>query len=325
MACLFLPGQAYADDSSWTITAMSGVVRIQIADERGTQTWRTAAVGDNLQTPFVVETGINGHAVLGNGSDVMNVNENSQVEISDNVTDRLTKAVQSLGNLLYQVLPGKMRRFEVHTPYLVSVVKGTTFSVQVTEEYATVSLLEGLVDVFATDHMDKRHEEEIQPGEVAIFGRGKTDIQVLEPSSRLLEPSLPLEENLKRLNEALKDLEPVAVEVVKLPVNTGSVDTGTAQADMAADVNAVEAESAGAAEQQRIMRDTDGGIAGDDKTGVRPGINTAPDTGSGVRDIATRDDRVNDDDISEEKIKDQDDDISVDDVSEEKIKDKGLK
>ncbi len=289
LACLLLPWQAYADGSAWTISELSGVVRYQAAAARGTQTWRSAAAGESLPSPFVVETGNNGHAVLGNGSDVMTINESSRVEISIDVTDRLTKAVQSLGNLLYQVLPGKMRRFEVHTPYLVSVVKGTTFTVQVTDEYATVSLLEGLVDVFATDQMNKRHEEQIHPGEVAIFGQGKTDIQVLEPSSQMIEPSLPMEENLKRLNEALKDLEPVAVEVVKLPVNTGRTDTGTVKADVAADVNAVEAESAGTAEQPRLPdmrdkmdrgeRDKSGGVAvvAPSRVGVDEDVRTKPD------------------------------------------------
>ncbi len=326
------------------------MVRLQAADERGTQTWRSAAAEQSLQSPFVVETGINGHAVLGDGNDVITVNENSRVEISVNVTDRLTKAVQSLGNLLYQVLPGKMRRFEVHTPYLVSVVKGTTFTVQVTEEYDTVTLLEGLVDVFATDHMNKRHEEEIHPGEVAIFGQGKTDIQVLEPSSRVIEPLLPVEENLKRLNEALKDLEPVAVEVVKLPVNTGRADTGTVQADVAADVNAVEAESAGAAEQPRLpdMRDkmdsgdrdkTDGvavvtppRVGVDDNVGtkpdvgvvrpdpvtdVKPPVNEPPVTDSTVTDPPVTDppvtDPPNDDNVSEVKVDEPDGDQKTSD------------
>ncbi len=269
----------------------------------------------------MVETGINGHAVLGNGSDVVTVNENSRVEISVDVTDRLTKAVQSLGNLLYRVLPGKMRRFEVHTPYLVSVVKGTTFAVQVTDEYDTVTLLEGLVNVLATDQMNKRHEQEIHPGEVAIFGQGKTNIQVLEPSSRILEPSLPVEENLKRLNEALKDLEPVAVEVVKLPVNTGRTDTGTVKADVAADVNAVEAESAGAAQQPRLPdmrdkmdrgeRDKPGGVAvvPPPGVGVDDTVRTKPDVDSVRPDLVT--------DVKPPVTDPPDDDVS-DDVSKVK-------
>ncbi len=253
--CLLLPWRAQAEDLSWTISQTSGVARLQTADARGAQTWAPAVTGARLQPPFAVETGIDGHAVLSNGMDSVTVNENSRVEISVDATDNLTKALQTLGNLLYQVLPGKSRRFEVHTPYLVSVVKGTTFAVQVTDEYATVSLVEGLVDVFATDHMNKRHEEEIHPGEVAIFGRGKNRIQVLETTSRVPESSLPMEENLKRLNEALKDLEPIAVEVVNLPVNRGRTDTGTLRADVAADMHAVEAESAGAATEQPRLPD----------------------------------------------------------------------
>lgn len=309
VACLLMPWQAYADDSLWKITALSGAVRFQTADEHGTQTWQPAAVGESLRSPFVVETGINGHAVLGDGNDEMTVNENSRVEISVDRKNRLTKALQSIGNLLYQVLPGKMRRFEVHTPYLVSVVKGTTFTIQVTEAYATVSLLEGLVDVFATDHMNKRHEEEIHPGEVAIFGRGKTEIQVLEPSSRVLEPSLPVEENLRRLNEALRDLDPVAVEMVKLPINTGGTDTGTVQADATTDVNAVEAESAAAAEQQRAIRDTMDrdaaiNIKEDDK---KADVDTVTDIDTRVSDDHIRkvktDDRITKEDIPNDTTK----------------------
>ncbi len=242
LAPLLWSQAVHANGYLWRINTLSGMARF--SDATAEQSWRTAAQGEILRSPFRVETGQDGHVVLVNDGDVVTVKANSRIEITGGVAGPLTKILQSIGNILYQVVPGMDRKFEVHTPYLVSVVKGTTFAVQVTKEFATISLIEGLVEVLATDDTNKLHKEEIHPGDVAIFGRGKTRIEVVEPSARVDEPEPPTEEQLQRLNEALQDLEPVAVEVIRLPQNLGRADTGTVDAGSEASVENVHAETA---------------------------------------------------------------------------------
>jgi hypothetical protein len=62
------------------------------------------------------------------------------------------RVFQSLGTLLYRIKEraADMAAFEVETPYLVAVVKGTVFTVNASNAGAAVHLTEGVVDVQPT-------------------------------------------------------------------------------------------------------------------------------------------------------------------------------
>ncbi|MCZ6466520.1 MAG: FecR domain-containing protein, partial [Alphaproteobacteria bacterium] len=62
------------------------------------------------------------------------------------------RVFQSLGTLLYRIKEraAGMAAFEVETPYLVALVKGTVFAVNASAEEASVQLREGVVRVQAT-------------------------------------------------------------------------------------------------------------------------------------------------------------------------------
>jgi len=58
--------------------------------------------------------------------------------------------LSSLGNFLFANQPS-ISRFEVHTSFLVAVVKGTSFSVDVANDNASVNVREGVVGVTETE------------------------------------------------------------------------------------------------------------------------------------------------------------------------------
>ena len=75
--------------------------------------------------------------------------------------------IEDFGNVVFMIKKKMTPHFEVKTPYLAAVVKGTTFSVGVTPSGASVQVLEGAVDV-AT--VDRGAHELLRPGGVAQVG-----------------------------------------------------------------------------------------------------------------------------------------------------------
>ncbi|MPY74674.1 MAG: hypothetical protein GEU87_10465 [Alphaproteobacteria bacterium] len=67
----------------------------------------------------------------------------------------LTSVFQKIGTLMFKVHKRPDKHFEVNTPYLVAVVKGTTFTVSVDGNGSAVHVTEGLVEVGAFSGPEK--------------------------------------------------------------------------------------------------------------------------------------------------------------------------
>src|SRR5262249_60063119 len=81
------------------------------------------------------------------------------------------RVLQQTGSSLFHVHRGTIDRFQVETPFLVSVVKGTVFNVLVRDDGATVALQEGHLEV---NSLDATQTVELFPGDVAFSGRDGT-------------------------------------------------------------------------------------------------------------------------------------------------------
>ncbi len=81
-----------------------------------------------------------------------------------------TKIVQAMGSLLFKVEKRANQHFEVETPYLAAVVKGTTFTVSVDGETSAVHVVEGAVEVtaLATGQVGL-----VKPGYTAVVSQRK--------------------------------------------------------------------------------------------------------------------------------------------------------
>jgi len=180
--CSFTPFRLVLADSSppsaneWSVQASSGDVSATAVGTNGRQRLETGRI---LTAPFTIRTGPTGQVVLVRGDDTVLVSPGSELEVqaaSPSDAGLVTHILQSLGSLVYQVEKRARQRFEVETPYLVSVVKGTTFTISVTEHDAVVSLQEGSLEILG---IDGSHRALMEPGEIARTIQGTRGIEVI--------------------------------------------------------------------------------------------------------------------------------------------------
>lgn len=146
IATLWLSSAAAVAGSSevWSITDMSGRVNIV----RSGAAPVALTTGDELRPGDMIETAADSSAVLVRNGESIVVAPNSRMGLpSTNDSGFATLILQQFGTLLLKVEKQQQRHFEVKTPYLAAVVKGTTFTVNVDTAGASVHVLEGAVQV----------------------------------------------------------------------------------------------------------------------------------------------------------------------------------
>jgi len=123
-----------------TITRLTGSVEVLVNGSRV-----SARAGAVISTPLRIKTGSDGSLHIEQASSDLDIGPDTVVVLPGaSTTERI---IQEIGRVLYSVKPRKVRSFAVETPYLVSVVKGTTFSVAIENAATTVALLEGSIEV----------------------------------------------------------------------------------------------------------------------------------------------------------------------------------
>lgn len=154
---------AWGDSNSAQIARVQGTVKILVAGKQV-----AATLGTSFDLPARVETGSDGSLRIQQPSSTLDIGPDSVVLLPGASGDE-EKIIQNLGRVLYSIKPRKARTFSVQTPYLVSVVKGTVFSVAIEDNATEVALLEGSVELVAEDIESVL----LQPNDTAR--RGATD------------------------------------------------------------------------------------------------------------------------------------------------------
>jgi hypothetical protein len=140
------PGVAAAAADAWRVTAVQGEATLQ----RGEAPPAPVAQAQALDPGESLATGASGRVVLTRGASTITVGPNGRMEIPPGGDDGVrTKVVQAMGSLLFKVEKRASQHFEVETPYLAAVVKGTTFTVSVEGDTSAVHVVEGAVEVKA--------------------------------------------------------------------------------------------------------------------------------------------------------------------------------
>lgn len=130
--------------------------------------------GAQYRLPIEIETGPDDAASFRLPDGEVAVAPGTQMRIAapvgrgPNDGNLLQRIFQRAGSALFSVERRAVEHFEVETPFLVSVVKGTTFTVVVHEDGATVSLHEGHLQVNGGDGLGS---VELWPGDVAYSGQ----------------------------------------------------------------------------------------------------------------------------------------------------------
>lgn len=149
-----------AEAAAWTLQETSGTVRLV----REGISPVALTVGDRLEGGDWIETGSDGRALLTRAQDRILVAPSSRVGLPRENDGRFaTRILQTLGTILLTVERQAQQHFEVETPLLAAVVKGTTFTVSVQDDGALVHVVEGLVEV-----------RDLALGEAALIRPGET-------------------------------------------------------------------------------------------------------------------------------------------------------
>jgi hypothetical protein len=156
------PSNAQAGDG-WRVVDTAGVVRV------GGPGFMPVALSREQELPADawIETA-SGRAVLVRGQETVVVEPNSRIQLPGEAVNGNTQILQTLGSAIYKIGKQKQPHFQVDTPYLAAVVKGTAFTVTVGDEQTSVAVTEGLVEVSTPDQEDV---EFVRPGFTALVSR----------------------------------------------------------------------------------------------------------------------------------------------------------
>lgn len=227
MAALVLgttSGASATDDGIWSVRKSSGEVWLATsgAQQVSLNQEETLKPGDTIRT------GRNGRVLLVRGEETILISPNSMVGVPVEKKEGLsTTIIQQAGSILLEVEKRNVKHFEVETPYLAAVVKGTHFSVTVGAGSTKVGVLRGQVEVsdFKTGQI-----AQVMPGQVATaFEHGKPGLS-LSGSGTLnpIEQGKPRASTIERV--------PVPKSGLSVPRNAangpaihalGTIDKGT--------------------------------------------------------------------------------------------------
>lgn len=166
-------GAFAADDGVWSVSKSSGDVWLAAS---GAQPVSLSQEG-TLKPGDTIRTGRNGRVLLVRGEETILISPNSVVGLPAEKKEGLsTTIIQRAGAILLEVEKRNVKHFEVETPYLAAVVKGTQFSVTVDAGSTKVGVLRGQVEVsdFKTGQI-----AQVLPGQAATaFEHGKPGLSL---------------------------------------------------------------------------------------------------------------------------------------------------
>jgi hypothetical protein len=221
--------QGAAAAEAWRVVASTGAVKA------GAPGVMPVAVNTKQTLPADswIETAATGRIVVARGVETIAVGPNSRVMLPTLPVNGNTQVLQTVGTALYQIGKQKAPHFQVDTPYLAAVVKGTTFTVSVSEGVASVDVSEGLVQVATPDGANSAY---VQPGFTGTVLQSQRDKVVVAPTKDGSDAVSPSFDGSKSKSGLLKETShskerviiPAAIGEVALDVKavSGGLATG---------------------------------------------------------------------------------------------------
>ena len=213
---------AWADGARAVLTQLRGQPVVYELSNGEVRHVALVAPGKSFSLPLEVETGTDDAATFELTNSVIEVSANSMMRIvapESAPTGVVQRVLQGAGSVLFHVHRGTIERFQVETPFLVSVVKGTVFNVLVRDDGATVSLQEGRLGVSS---IDAQQTVDLLPGDVAFAGRDGVlrvlDVQLTNNDVKARTPSTSRAAG----SEASRDVAAVANADADAPRTTTS-------------------------------------------------------------------------------------------------------
>jgi hypothetical protein len=189
----FVATPAIAKDggpAAWIVAQKSGHVQVVRAGMQPV----SIQVRASLSPGDVVATGADGRAMLTRGGDYVIVAPGSRLLLPRNEAQSgFTHLVQQVGTMLYKVRHTGLPHFEVETPMLAAVVKGTSFTVIVDKDRAAVQVTEGVVEVSSASGSARRL---VEGGMTVYVGRERPN-EIFEMKPGASEPLASNDDTVK--------------------------------------------------------------------------------------------------------------------------------
>jgi FecR protein len=162
-----------SDDGVWSVSKSSGEVWLT------TQGAQQVSLGsdDVLNPGDTIRTGSNGRVLLTRGAETILIAPNSVIGLPTDAQDGMaTTILQRAGSILLDVERRNVKHFEVETPYLAAVVKGTQFRVTIASGSTKVDVSRGQVEV---SDFKSGQIAQVTPGQTATsFASGRPGIHL---------------------------------------------------------------------------------------------------------------------------------------------------
>jgi hypothetical protein len=157
-----------AEGGTWSVGKSSGEVWITTTDAQPASLKQE----EKLKPGDTIRTGRNGRVLLLRGEETILISPNSVVGVPAETKEGLSTTIaQQAGSILLEVEKRNVKHFEVETPYLAALVKGTQFSVTVNAESTSVAVRRGQVEVL---DFKSGQIAQVMPGQAATaFAHGK--------------------------------------------------------------------------------------------------------------------------------------------------------
>ena len=183
LAALIPPARAAGPDEVWLVQQVTGEAYVAQNEDR--VNWTQLSGGEVLDGQQVVVTGPAGTAVLMHGEDVVGLAPRSTILLREtNGKNGMTRLEQTLGNIIVEVEKRPGWNFQVETPYLTAVAKGTKFGVSVDGSGARVDVRQGVVGV--SDYSG--HRADVGAGQTCSVAKGGGGVLVAPSPGRATKP-----------------------------------------------------------------------------------------------------------------------------------------
>jgi len=166
-------GAFAADGDDWTVHKSSGEVWLT-----GSGVQQASLKQEDMLKPGdTVRTGRTGRVLLKRGDEMILVSPNSVVGVPAQKKEGLSTTIkQQAGSILLDVEKRNVKHFEVETPYLAAVVKGTQFRVTVNAGKTTVDVVRGQVEV--ADFKSGQIAQVMAGQHATAFANGKSGLSL---------------------------------------------------------------------------------------------------------------------------------------------------
>jgi len=141
-------GEASPSGRAWVVAELQGAAFSRPGDAADGP-WQALRTGARIKPGSVVRTDASGKMELTNGLDTIRLSPDSELEIPAGQDGPLTRVMHWMGTAFFHVGKRPGPQFEVDTPYLVAIVKGTQFTTTVSDAGASIKVSEGTVGVTA--------------------------------------------------------------------------------------------------------------------------------------------------------------------------------